>query len=100
MTNDRGAAHMKKCIALWATRAASAWAGLAVADTLAAAAAGQASAANGTLVVPRDYPTIQAAVNAAAPGDTLMVRPGTYTEEVVIGKDLDLRGAGVGATVI
>jgi parallel beta-helix repeat protein len=53
-----------------------------------------------TIVVPRDHPTIQAAVNAAAPGDTITVRSGTYTEEIVIGKDLNLRGAGVGATVI
>jgi nitrous oxidase accessory protein NosD len=53
-----------------------------------------------TVVVPRDFPTIQVAVNAAAPGDTITVGGGTYTEEVVIDKDLDLRGAGVGATVI
>jgi parallel beta-helix repeat protein len=53
-----------------------------------------------TIVVPRDYPTIQAAVDAAAPGDTILVKAGTYTEEVVISKDLDLKGAGVGATVI
>jgi len=35
------------------------------------------------------YPTIQSAVNAAAPGDRINVCPGTYTEEVTIpaGKD-------------
>lgn len=53
-----------------------------------------------TIVVPRDFPTIQAAVDAAAPGDTIMVRSGTYTEEIVIGKNLNLRGAGAGATII
>jgi parallel beta-helix repeat protein len=50
--------------------------------------------------VPRDFGTIQAAVDAAAPGDRIDVGRGTYTEEVVIGKDLDLRGAGPGATAI
>jgi parallel beta-helix repeat protein len=52
------------------------------------------------VVVPRDFPTIQAAVDAAAPGDTISVSSGTYTEEVVVGKDLNLRGAGAGTTII
>src|SRR5262249_26266594 len=34
------------------------------------------------------------------PGDTINVRSGIYTEEVVIEKDLDLRGAGVDSTII
>jgi parallel beta-helix repeat protein len=72
---------------------------VAAAVTLLAPAAGHAAGAQ-TIVVPRDYPTIQAAVNAAAPGDTITVRSGTYTEEVVISKDLTLRGAGAGATLI
>ena len=66
-------------------------AGAAAAFALFVTGAGQASgAASHVIVVPRDYPTIQAAVDAAAPGDTINVRSGTYTEELVIGKDLTL----------
>lgn len=36
------------------------------------------------LRVPRDYATIQAAVNAASPGDTINVAAGVYNENVVI----------------
>jgi parallel beta-helix repeat protein len=36
--------------------------------------------------VPQDYPTIQAAVNASAEGDTVLVAPGVYSENVVISK--------------
>src|SRR5918999_412091 len=52
------------------------------------------------IVVPRDFPTIQAAVDAAPPGATIEVRRGTYTEEIVITKDLRLEGAGVDATML
>jgi hypothetical protein len=36
------------------------------------------------LEVPRDYATIQAAVDAASPGDIIQVRAGVYNENVVI----------------
>jgi parallel beta-helix repeat protein len=41
-------------------------------------------------------PTIQAAVNASSPGDTVLVCPGTYTEQVTITKNLTLQGLVVG----
>ncbi len=44
--------------------------------------------------VPGDFPTIQAAVDAAQEGDTILVAPGTYQEHVVISKGLTLQGAG------
>src|ERR1017187_3307233 len=46
------------------------------------------------------YSTIQAAVTAAAAGDVINVWPGTYKEDVVIGKPLSLIGAGWDASVI
>ncbi len=55
--------------------------------------------ANDDIVVPRDFPTIQEAVDAAAPGATIKVSRGIYTEEIVIDKDLNFKGAGVGATI-
>ena len=45
--------------------------------------------------VPEEYPTIQAAVDAAQPGDLVRIGPGTYHEQVVVGPakhDVVLRG--------
>jgi parallel beta helix pectate lyase-like protein len=45
--------------------------------------------------VPREYPTIQAAVDAANPGDLVRIAPGIYHEQVVVPDtkhDLVLRG--------
>jgi hypothetical protein len=52
------------------------------------------------LVVPTQFPTIQSAVNAAAPGATIRILKGTYTEQVLIGKALTIVGAGMDKTVI
>ena len=69
--------------------------------TLAAPATASASSTGRTSInVPRDFPTIQAAVDAAALGATIHAGPGTYTEQILITKDLDPRGAGAAATVI
>jgi parallel beta-helix repeat protein len=47
----------------------------------------QVEALADTIYVPDDYSTIQAAVDAASSGDTIIVRDGTYTENVDVNKD-------------
>ncbi len=51
----------------------------------------QAHAQTGKIVyVPDSFPTIQAAVNAASPGTTIVVRDGTYRENIVVEEKNDL----------
>ncbi len=40
-----------------------------------------------------DYQTIQAALNAAQPGDTILVAPGTYTEQLILKSNLTLKAS-------
>ena len=51
------------------------------------------SAAATTIHVPADQPTIQAAINAATNGDTVLVSAGTYPERInFLGKAITVRG--------
>jgi nitrous oxidase accessory protein len=52
------------------------------------------------ITVPTDYLTIQAAINAAAPGDTINILPKTYLENITITKSLTLIGADRENTII
>ena len=57
--------------------------------------------AGATLYVPSGYATIQAAVNAASPGDTIMVAAGTYAENVAVAKaNLTLQSASKWGAII
>lgn len=51
--------------------------------------------------VPRTYPTIQTAVDAADPGDMVLVAPGIYREEVTVTTpSITIRGADRNTTII
>ena len=50
------------------------------------------------LLVPQQYPTIQAAVNAAVTGDTVVVAPGTWSGFDCSGKALNVRSSSGFAT--
>ncbi len=53
-----------------------------------------------TIIVPDDYSTVQAAINAANAGDTVFVRVGTYYESVIIDKSIILQGENRDTTII
>jgi parallel beta-helix repeat protein len=52
-----------------------------------------------TIEVPKDYQTIQAAINAAQPGDLILIAPGIYKENLTIRKSIELRGTDAGVIV-
>ena len=51
-------------------------------------------AAAGVLQVPADHHTVQLAVDASAPGDTVLIAPGEYAERVVVERALSLVADG------
>jgi parallel beta-helix repeat protein len=57
--------------------------------------------ADSTIIyVPENYSTIQEAVNAAGPGDTIQVAAGMYHETVFVNKSLTLIGENPNTTII
>lgn len=59
-----------------------------------------------TLNVPAQYATVQLAVNAAQPGDTVLIAPGTYNETVTLARNgtaenkITIDGQAVGSVTI
>jgi parallel beta-helix repeat protein len=53
-----------------------------------------------TIIVPTEYETIQEAINAADPGDTILVMAETYHEHVVVNKTVWLKGENRETTII
>jgi plastocyanin len=65
------------------------------------AAGGGVQKRGGTLRVPQDYKTIQAAVDAAKPGSLVLVSPGVYPEAVTVTTDnLVIRGLDRAKTIL
>jgi len=65
-----------------------------------APSAGASPMTHSVLKVPSQYSTIQGAINAARPGDTIQIGPGTYVEQLSVHKTLTITGAGAGKTTI
>jgi hypothetical protein len=59
-----------------------------------------ADAVTAQIVVPDDHATIQAAIDAASPGETVTVRAGTYTENITLPSDITVRGEEAARTFL
>jgi hypothetical protein len=72
-----------------------------VACALSFFALGATRAAATIRTVPVPYATIQSAVDASSPGDTVSIAPGSYDEQVIVTtSNLTITGSGAGSTII
>ena len=71
-----------------------------VALTLLGIVLGAARTATAQIVVPDDYATIQAAIDAANPGEIVTVRPGTYTENITLPSEIAVVGEEAARTIL
>jgi parallel beta-helix repeat protein len=59
------------------------------------------ASAQNTIHVPADVPTIQGAIQSASSGDTILVAPGTYRENIdFLGKAITVEGASADTTIL
>ena len=72
---------------------------LAVVGVLVLALSGSALGATFNVPTPA-YPTIQAGINAAGAGDTVLVAAGTYGENITLKNGVVVQGAGAGVSII
>ena len=72
-----------------------------VALLLAAVAMALPAAAGARTIKVSEGDSIQAAIDAADPGDTIKIKPGTYAENVWVNKnDITIKGSGADRTEI
>ena len=63
---------------------------------IAAAILSQSVAWGAELQAPGKFGSLQAAIDAAKPGDTVLVKPGLYREQIRVGEEITVRSAGDG----
>ena len=59
-----------------------------------------AKVGTGILKVPDQYPIIQAAIDAASPGDKVLVAPGIYVESIQLKSGVTVEGSGADVTTL